>query len=125
MERGGKKRGKNVRHVCGEKKGAKTKKVQRGRKRRNRGGGGGGAGGGGGGGERGGGSCGGGGGGKAGGRRGSCATSIYKRNLHQLVRRNGRGSCRGVGTQRARPCGEAVMSAGLINRPAISNGMLS
>lgn len=54
-----------------------------------------------------------------------CATSIYKRNLHQLVRRNGRGSCRGVGTQRARPRGEAVMSAGLINRPAISNGMLS
>lgn len=54
-----------------------------------------------------------------------CATSIYKRNLHQLVGRNGRGSCRGVGTQRARPRGEAVMSAGLINRPAISNGMLS
>lgn len=53
------------------------------------------------------------------------ATSIYKRNLHQLVGRNGRGSCRGVGTQRARPRGEAVMSAGLINRPAISNGMLS
>lgn len=54
-----------------------------------------------------------------------CAMSIYKRNLHQLVGRNGRGSCRGVGTQRARPRGEAVMSAGLINRPAISNGMLS
>lgn len=54
-----------------------------------------------------------------------CATSIYKRNLHQLVGRNGRGSCRGVGTQRAGPRGEAVMSAGLINRPAISNGMLS
>lgn len=54
-----------------------------------------------------------------------CAKSIYKRNLHQLVGRNGRGSCRGVGTQRARPRGEAVMSAGLINRPAISNGMLS
>lgn len=51
--------------------------------------------------------------------------SIYKRNLHQLVGRNGRGSCRRVGTQRARPRGEAVMSAGLINRPAISNGMLS
>lgn len=51
--------------------------------------------------------------------------SIYKRNLHQLVVRNGRGSCRRVGTQRARPRGEAVMSAGLINRPAISNGMLS
>lgn len=49
-----------------------------------------------------------------------CATSIYKRNLHQLVRRNGRGS-----TQRAGPGGGAVMSAGLINRPAISNGMLS
>lgn len=39
--------------------------------------------------------------------------------------RNRRGSCRRVGTQRARPRGEAVMSAGLINRPAISNGMLS
>lgn len=51
--------------------------------------------------------------------------SIYKRNLHQLVGRNRRGSCRRVGTQRARPRGEAVMSAGLINRPAISNGMLS
>lgn len=58
-------------------------------------------------------------------RKKPCATSIYKRNLHQLVGRNGRGSCRGVGTQRARPRGEAVMSAGLINRPAISNGMLS
>lgn len=78
------------------------------------------------------------GGGRAGGERGRekvcervrerekpCAKSIYKRNLHQLVGRNGRGSCRGVGTQRARPRGEAVMSAGLINRPAISNGMLS
>lgn len=54
-----------------------------------------------------------------------CAMSIYKRNLHQLVGRNRRGSCRRVGTQRAGPRGEAVMSAGLINRPAISNGMLS
>lgn len=62
----------------------------------------------------------------AGGRKKSpCATSIYKKNLHQLVGRNGRGSCRGAGTQRAGPRGEAVMSAGLINRPAISNGMLS
>lgn len=41
------------------------------------------------------------------------------------MRRNRRGSCRRDGAQRARPCGEAVMSAGLINRPAISNGMLS
>lgn len=63
--------------------------------------------------------------GGGGGEKKPCATSIYKRNLHQLVGRNGRGSCRGVGTQRARPRGEAVMSAGLINRPAISNGMLS
>lgn len=65
------------------------------------------------------------GGGGGGEKKKPCATSIYKRNLHQLVGRNGRGSCRGVGTQRARPRGEAVMSAGLINRPAISNGMLS
>lgn len=64
-------------------------------------------------------------GGGGGGEKKHCAKSIYKRNLHQLVGRNGRGSCRGVGTQRARPRGEAVMSAGLINRPAISNGMLS
>lgn len=78
---------------------AKKAKTTRGRRRRKRGGG--------------------------GGEKKPCATSIYKRNLHQLVGRNGRGSCRSVGTQRARPRGEAVMSGGLINRPAISNGMLS